>query len=93
MVTIETIVDELNSLPEPFLADVLNFIRATKSKAINQSHQTEKLEINQNLDQGSIDRTITQLLESFQTNEVSQETIDAEVEEVRAELYARKQAI
>jgi hypothetical protein len=34
MVTIETIVSELNSVPEPLLAEVLSFIRAAKSKTL-----------------------------------------------------------
>jgi hypothetical protein len=35
-------------------------------------------------------RIIAQLLESFKTDELSLETIDAEVEAVRAELYAKQ---
>jgi hypothetical protein len=92
MITIETIVNELNSVPEPFLAEVLNFIQAAKGKAINGSNQTEEIETSQKLDRDNRDRTITRLLESFQTDEISLETIDAEVENVRAELYAKQQA-
>ncbi len=35
MITVETIVNELNSMPEPLLAEVLSFIRATKNKSFN----------------------------------------------------------
>ena len=93
MITIETIVSELNSAPEPLLVEVLRFIRAAKSKVINESNQTETLQISRQLDQVSRDRTMTSLLESFQTDEVALETIDAEVENVRAELYARQKAL
>ena len=81
MITIETIVSELNSAPEPSLVEVLGFIRAAKSKVINESNQVNR------------DRRMTSLLESFQTDEVTLETIDAEVEDVRAELYARQKAL
>ena len=93
MITIETIVSELNSAPEPLLAEVLSFIRAAKSKVINESNQTETLEIKRELDRASRDRTLTRLLESFQTDELTLETIDAEVEDVRAELYAKQKAL
>ena len=93
MITIETIVSELNSAPEPLLAEVLSFIRAAKSKVINESNQTETLEIRRELDRASRDRTLTRLLESFQTDELTLETIDAEVEDVRAELYAKQKAL
>jgi hypothetical protein len=36
---VETIVNELNSLPEPLLAEVLSFIRAAKNKSIQSSQQ------------------------------------------------------
>ncbi|MGL5082959.1 MAG: hypothetical protein ACRC8A_15855 [Microcoleaceae cyanobacterium] len=93
MVTIETIVNELNSVPEPFLAEVLKFIRSAKGKTISGSNQIEELETGQQVDRDTRDRTITELLKSFQTDEVSLETIDAEAEVVRAELYAKQQAL
>jgi ABC-type uncharacterized transport system ATPase subunit len=93
MITIETIVSELNSAPEPLLAEVLGFIRAAKSKVVNESNQTETLEISQKIDQANRDRSITKLLESFQTDDVTLEMIDAEVEDVRAELYARQKSL
>ncbi len=93
MITIETIVSELNSAPEPLLAEVLSFIRAAKSKVIHEPNQAGTSEISQKLDQAYCDRTLTRFLESFQTDNVSLETIDAEVETVRAELYARQKAL
>jgi Protein of unknown function (DUF2281) len=39
MITIETIISELDSLPEPLLAEVLSFIRSTKSKALSSPNQ------------------------------------------------------
>jgi hypothetical protein len=92
VITIETIINELTSAPEPLLAEVLGFIQAAKVKAINESSLAEKLEISRELDKASRYRAIAQLLESFKTDELSLETIDAAVEDVRAELYARQQA-
>jgi hypothetical protein len=39
MITVETIVNELNSLPEPLLAEVLSFIRGAKNKFVQPSQQ------------------------------------------------------
>ncbi len=39
MTTVETIVNELNSMPEPLLAEVLSFIRAAKNKSVQPSQQ------------------------------------------------------
>ena len=39
------------------------------------------------------ERELERLLESFQTDELSLETIDAEVENVRAELYSKQKVI
>lgn len=39
MSTVETIVNELNSMPEPLLAEVLSFIRAAKNKSVQSSQQ------------------------------------------------------
>jgi hypothetical protein len=39
MITVETIVNELNSMPEPLLAEVLSFIRAAKNKSVQLSQQ------------------------------------------------------
>ncbi|NUN64836.1 DUF2281 domain-containing protein [Pseudanabaena biceps] len=41
MITVETIVNELNSLPEPLLAEVLSFIRGAKNKFVQPSQQVE----------------------------------------------------
>jgi len=39
MITVETIVNELNSMPEPLLAEVLSFVRAAKNKSVQPSQQ------------------------------------------------------
>ena len=39
------------------------------------------------------ERELERLLESFQTDELTLETIDAEVENVRAELYSKQKVI
>jgi hypothetical protein len=39
MITVETIVNELNSLPEPLLAEVLSFIRGAKNKFVQPSQR------------------------------------------------------
>jgi hypothetical protein len=59
---------------------------------VKQLPDAEKLRLSQELEKDIRDRTITQLLESFQTDEISLETISQEVETVRAEFYARQQA-
>jgi hypothetical protein len=58
---------------------------------VKQLPDAEKLRLSQELEKDIRERTITQLLESFQTDEISLETISQEVETVRAELYARQQ--
>ena len=39
MITIETIVNELDTAPEGLLVEVLNFIRSAKSKNVQSSEQ------------------------------------------------------
>ena len=39
MVTIETIISELDSVPEPLLVEVLSFIRSAKSKTMQSPNQ------------------------------------------------------
>jgi hypothetical protein len=59
---------------------------------VKQLPNPEKLKLSRELEKETRDRTLTQLLESFQTDELSLETIEAEVETVRAEFYGRQQA-
>lgn len=59
---------------------------------VRQLPDAEKLRLSQELEKDSRERTIAQLLENFQADEVSLDTISEEVETVRAELYARQQA-
>lgn len=40
MITIESIISELDSVPESLLVEVLNFIRSAKNKAIKGSNQS-----------------------------------------------------
>lgn len=39
MITVETIVNELNSMPEHLLAELISFIRAAKNKSVQPSQQ------------------------------------------------------
>lgn len=39
MIAVETIVNELNSMPEPLLAEVLNFILVAKNKSVQPSQR------------------------------------------------------
>ena len=59
---------------------------------IKQLPATEKLKLSQELEKETRNRVLTQLLESFQTDGLSLDTIISEVETVRAEFYARQQA-
>jgi hypothetical protein len=61
-------------------------------KLVKQLPDTEKLRLNQELEKDIRERTMTQLLEDFQTDEITAETIDQEVEAVRSELYAKRKA-
>jgi hypothetical protein len=38
MTTVETIINELNSAPEPLLVEVLNFIRSAKNKTTQDTN-------------------------------------------------------
>lgn len=57
---------------------------------VKQLPDTEKLKLSQELEKELRSQKLTQLLESFQTDELSPETITEEVESVRAELYDRQ---
>ncbi len=53
MITIETIIRELDSAPEPLLVAVLNFIQSTKAKTNQESNQNHSPRI-PGLHQGEI---------------------------------------
>jgi len=57
---------------------------------VKQLPYPQKLQLSQELEKEVLNSKLTVLLESFKTDELSLETIDQEVEAVRAEIYARK---
>lgn len=57
---------------------------------VNQLSFKEKVKLTQELAKETKDQRLSRLLESFRTDDLSQEDIDTEVEKVRAEVYARK---
>jgi len=57
---------------------------------VKQLPYPQKLQLSQELEKEVLYSKLTVLLESFKTDELSLETIDQEVEAVRAEIYARK---
>ena len=56
---------------------------------VQQLPPAEKLQLSKQLEKETRDRKLTELLEAFQTDELDLETINEEVETVRAEIYAR----
>ena len=57
---------------------------------VKQLPNTEKLRLSQELEKDIRERKLTQLLETFTTNDLSLETITEEVEAARAEIYAEQ---
>lgn len=57
---------------------------------VKQLPNIEKIRLSQELEKDTRSRVLTQLLKAFETDELDQATINAEVEIVRAEIYARK---
>ncbi|MGC9353424.1 MAG: type II toxin-antitoxin system VapB15 family antitoxin [Mariniphaga sp.] len=55
---------------------------------VNQLPEKYKAKLSRELAKEAKEQRLSKLLESFRTDEISQEEIDAEVEAVRAELYA-----
>ncbi|MEH1779586.1 MAG: hypothetical protein V7K67_03880 [Nostoc sp.] len=58
---------------------------------VKQLSDSEKLLLSKELEKETLNKKLTQLLEVFQTNELSLEEITEEVEIVRSQIYARKQ--
>jgi len=56
---------------------------------VQQLPLVDKLRLSQELEKETRDSKLTELLETFQTDELDLDTINQEVETVRAELYAR----
>jgi hypothetical protein len=59
---------------------------------VKQLSRKEKLRLSKELEKEIIDAKLTSLLKAFKTDELDQDTIDREVEIVRAELYAKSKA-
>lgn len=59
---------------------------------VKQLPKKDKIRLSKELEREIIDTKLTALLEAFKTNDLEQETINEEVEIVRAEIYARSKA-
>jgi hypothetical protein len=59
---------------------------------VKQLPKKEKMRLSKELEKEIVDSKLTTLLKAFKTNQLNQDTIDTEVEIVRAELYARSKA-
>ena len=57
---------------------------------VKQLPYPEKLQLSQELEKEVLNSKLTDLLESFRTDELSLEIITQEVEAVRSEIHARK---
>ena len=57
---------------------------------VKQLPYKDKARLGRELAKEAKDKTLSKLLESFQTEDLTQEEIDNEVEIVRSELYAKK---
>lgn len=60
---------------------------------VKQLSDSEKLLLSKELEKETLNKKLTQLLEIFNTDELSLEEITEEVEIVRSQIYARKQNI
>lgn len=58
---------------------------------VRQLPKEQKIRLTKELEKEAIDTKLSQILQSFKTDELSQELIDEEVEAVRQELYERSQ--
>ena len=57
---------------------------------VKQLPESDKIQISKELEKETLNHKLTQLLETFKTDELSLETITEEVEEVRAEIYGQQ---
>jgi dihydroneopterin aldolase len=57
---------------------------------VKQLPKKDKAKLSKELAKEAVDAKLTRLLESFATDEISEEMIAREVEEVRSEIYGRK---
>ena len=59
-------------------------------RLVKQLPAKEKVKLGQEIAKEVLDARFVKLLNSFRTDEISEELINEEVENVRAELYAKK---
>ena len=59
---------------------------------VRQLSLNEKIKLSEELEKETINNKLTELLNVFQTDELSEKTINKEVEIVRQNLYAKKKA-
>jgi len=57
---------------------------------VKQLPRNDKILLSKELEKDTLDQTLTQLLETFKTDEISLETIIEEVENVRTEIYEQQ---
>lgn len=57
---------------------------------VKQLPPKQKIKLSKELEKETIDSKLTEILEAFKTNELTQADIDKEVEFVRATRYAKK---
>ncbi len=61
-------------------------------KLVRQLPKKDKIRLSKELERDIINAKLTSLLKAFRTDVLDQDTIDKEVEIVRAELYAKSKA-
>ena len=59
-------------------------------KLVKQLSSRDKIRLSKELAKETVETRLNRLLESFRTDELSEDTITEEVEKVRAEIHARK---
>ena len=57
---------------------------------VKQLPESDKIRLSKELEKETLNQKLTQLLETFKTDELSLETITEEVEAVRGELYGQQ---
>jgi hypothetical protein len=57
---------------------------------VKQLPRNDKILLSKELEKDTLDQTLTQLLETFKTDELSHVTITEEVEKVRTEIYEQQ---
>jgi hypothetical protein len=57
---------------------------------VKQLPRNDKILLSKELEKDTLDQTLTQLLETFKTDELSHLTITEEVENVRTEIYEQQ---